>query len=267
LSEPEIYARGQGVAMTRFKGKVVLVTGGNSGIGQTAAVRFAAEGAQVVSVGRTEATGLKTVELIERAGGHAFYKSTDVSQEDEVAALVREIVDRFGGLHIAFNNAGVHLAGPLLHEISREDYRRLMSVDLDGVFFCMKHEISHFLKSGGGVIVNCASIAGHVAIKGNSAYTAAKHGVIGLTKAAGLDYAAKNIRTNCVCPGATLTPMMKTFVEQGGQEALKKLQGEYPIGRFASTDEVANLVLWLASDESSYILGQSILVDGGGSIF
>jgi NAD(P)-dependent dehydrogenase (short-subunit alcohol dehydrogenase family) len=251
----------------RFQDKVVLVTGGGSGIGQTVAMRFAAEGAKVVVAGRTQMTGDETVAKITEAGGTAIFIAADVSKEVEVETLIDAIVERFGELHIAFNNAGAHLAGPLLHETSGDDYRRVIGVDLDGVFFCLKHEIRHFLKRGGGVVVNCASMAGFVAIKGNSAYVAAKHGVVGLTKAAALDYATQGIRVNCVCPGATLTPMMKSFIEEAGADAEAKLIGLHPIGRAASTDEVANVVLWLSSDESIYLVGHSVPVDGGATIF
>lgn len=248
--------------MPRFDGKVALVTGGGTGIGQAAAIRFAAAGAKVVIANRNEKTGQDTVDRIKAAGGAAIFHQTDVAQEEQVVALIRRAVDEFGRVDVAFNNAGVEGATAVTHEDTKENYDLIFDVNVRGVFYSMKHEIAHMLEHGGGSIVNNGSIAGLIGFPTHGLYVASKHAVLGLTKSAALEYAQQGIRVNAVNPGAIETDMVLRFTDSQ-KEQLEQLASMHPIGRLGRADEIATAVVWVASDEASFVTGQGITVDGG----
>lgn len=245
-----------------FTDKVVLITGATSGIGKATAKAFAAAGAKVVLSGRRENLGAEVVSEIHAAGGEALFVKTDIAQESEVAALVEKTISHFGGLHVAFNNAGVESSCPLT-EISEAEYRRIFDVNVWGVIAALKYEIPAMLKSGGGSIINTSSAVGHVGIAGAAIYVASKHAVEGITKAAALEYANQGIRVNAIAPGGVITEMFDRFAGGEESDAAKHLSSLHPIGRLARDMEIAQPVLWLASAASSFVTGQSILVDGG----
>ena len=249
-----------------FTGKVAFITGGSSGIGRATALAFARAGASVV-VGDVAAQGnQETARLIEQEGGRALAVRCDVTQTDDVKAALEKTGETFGRLDFAFNNAGIEPKKPApTADYDEEEWNRIIDIDLRGVFLCMKHEIPLMLAHGGGAIVNTSSGAGIIGIKGSPAYTAAKHGVIGLTRAAALDYAAQNIRINAVCPGYIDTPMMGRFTG-GTPEGRAKVISEEPIGRMGRPEEIANAVLWLCSDAASFVVGHALVVDGGQTV-
>jgi NAD(P)-dependent dehydrogenase (short-subunit alcohol dehydrogenase family) len=243
-------------------GKVGLVTGGTSGIGRETAVLFAKAGAKVVVAGRREQEGKETIELIRAAGGDGLFVQTDVAKASEVETLVQKTVEKFGRLDIAFNNAGVENAVTPIIRQSEEDFDRTININLKGVWLCLKYEIQQMLKQGGGgAIVNMASIMGLVGSAGVAAYSASKHGVIGLTKTAALENAKSGIRVNAVCPGFTETPMADRIFRIPG--ARKYLLSCHPIGRFGRPAEIAAGVVWMCSDRASFMTGQSLVLDGG----
>jgi len=243
-----------------FSDKVALVTGGSRGIGRATAVLFAQSGAKVV-IGDADPAGDQTVEAIKRDGGEATFVRTDVSEEADVKNLIAAAVRTYGGLHCAFNNAGVLPPTVTLVEMDESIFDRTLAVDLKGVFLCMKHEIAHMLQSGGGAIVNNASIAGLIAEPGVSAYIAAKHGVIGLSKAAAVEYAAKGIRINALAPGLVNTAMTKAWFDDPNMSAY--FIANTPIGRVSQPAEIAGMVLFLCSDLASFTVGQTFVIDGG----
>jgi NAD(P)-dependent dehydrogenase (short-subunit alcohol dehydrogenase family) len=251
-----------------ISGKTALVTGGASGIGRTAAIAFAREGAKVaVATGSNISGGEETARFIREAGGEAIFIKCDVSVEHEVEAFISEIVKGFGRLDFAFNNAGVGPDGrriPVLPvaDLTEEIWDRTIDVNLKGAFFCMKHEIRQMISQGqGGSIVNTASIGGLKFIPNFGAYAASKSGLIGLAKTAALECAGKGIRINTVCPGPTgRTLLMENISAANPEQGLEK---GIPMGRIATTEEIANTVLWLCSDNASFITGQAISVDGG----
>jgi NAD(P)-dependent dehydrogenase (short-subunit alcohol dehydrogenase family) len=245
-----------------LEGKVALVTGGTSGIGRETAVLFAKAGAKVTVAGRREQEGQETVELIRAAGGDGLFVRTDVSSATEVEALVQKTVEKFVRLDIAFNNAGVEGAYAPIVRQSEEDFDRTININLKGVWLCLKYEIRQMLKQGaGGSIVNMASVLGLVGSAGVSAYSASKHGVIGLTKTAALENAKKGIRVNAVCPGFIETPMSDRTLR--APAAHKFALSCHPIGRLGKTTEVAEAVLWMCSDRASFMTGQVLSLDGG----
>jgi NAD(P)-dependent dehydrogenase (short-subunit alcohol dehydrogenase family) len=249
----------------KFGGKAAFITGGGTGIGRATALAFAREGASVAVVGHTPENVEEVASLIEQQGGRAIAITCDVSEADQVKAAVERTVEVFGRLDFAFNNAGIEQPVKPLDQVSDEEFDRLMDVDLRGVFLCMKHEVAPMLKQGGGVIINTGSGASVMGIAGQAAYCAAKFGLIGLTKAAALDFAGSNIRVNVVCPGYVDTPMMKRFTgdtPQGRQEVI----GNVPAGRPASPEEIAGTVLWLCSDAAAYVVGHALVIDGGQTI-
>src|SRR5436190_5035867 len=249
-----------------FTGKVAFITGGSSGIGRASALLFARAGASVV-VGDVAAQGnQETARLIEQEGGRALAVRCDVTQTDDVKAALEKTGETFGRLDFAFNNAGIEPKKPApTADYDEEEWNRIIDIDLRGVFLCMKHEIPLMLAHGGGAIVNTSSGAGIIGIKGSPTYTAAKHGVIGLTCAAGLDYAAQNIRINAVCPGYIDTPMMGRFTG-GTPEGRAKVISEEPIGRMGRPEAIANAVLRVCADGASFVVGHALVVDGGQTV-
>lgn len=247
--------------MKTFENKVVIVTGGTSGIGRATAVAFAQEGAKVVVSGRREAEGAESVSLIEKAGGEGLFVRTDVSKEEDVANLVAKTVERFGRLDLAFNNAGIYSSPGSIVEASAETFDQTFDINVRGVFFSMKHEIPAMLKSGGGVIVNNASVLGIRPVPGTSIYNATKFAVIGLTKSAALEFATQGIRINAVCPAIIETDM--TAGMTGNEEISPRLKAMHPIGRFGKSEEVASAVLYLCSATAGFVTGVALPVDGG----
>lgn len=246
-----------------FSGKVAFVTGGGTGMGRTTALAFAAAGAKVAVVGRTTSDLDHTVKDIETAGGHALAIRCDVAVPEQIKAAVAQTVEAFGRLDFAFNNAGVEPdALKPAGDIALEEWDRIFAINLRGTFVCMKHELAQMMKQGSGVIVNTSSGAGVRGVEGNAAYTASKHGTIGLTKAAALDYAKLNIRVNAILPGNIATPMMDRFT--GGNLDLAIEQE--PVGRLGKPEEIAAAVLWMCSDLGAFVTGASIAVDGGWSL-
>jgi NAD(P)-dependent dehydrogenase (short-subunit alcohol dehydrogenase family) len=241
-------------------GKVAIVTGGSTGIGRATALLFARHGARVV-IGDLNAEGRETVETIEREGGSAIFVETNVCSAQQVQDLVAAAVDTYGGLDVAFNNAGILPAGALLADVDEAAFDHVVAVDVKGVFLAMKYEIQSMLKAGGGAIVNNASIAGMIAEPGISAYIAAKHAVIGLTKAAAIEYASKGIRINALAPGLVETGMTRHWFED--EATRTHLLANTPIGRAAQPEEIAEMVLFLCSDSASFAAGQVFVVDGG----
>lgn len=250
----------QSGASFNFTDKVAIVTGGSTGIGRATAVLFARHGAKVV-IGDMNPEGRETVKAIEKEGGAALFVETDVRDARQVERLVAAAVETYGGIHCAFNNAGVLPAGALLADVEEAAFDQVIAVDLKGVFLSMKYEIQYMLNAGGGVIVNNASIAGMIADPGISAYVAAKHAVIGLTKAAGIEYASRGIRINALAPGLVETGMTAHWFADDNIRA--QLLANTPMGRVAQPEEMANMVLFLCSDSASFAAGQVFVVDGG----
>jgi NAD(P)-dependent dehydrogenase (short-subunit alcohol dehydrogenase family) len=247
-----------------LQGKVALVTGGGNGIGREAALLFAREGASVAVADLEKESASATVDLVNKAGGQAIALSGDVTDDKQVKAIVDGTVSAFGKLDCAFNNAGiagyqVNAFGLMTHEWSEESFDRMIGVNLKGVWLSMKHELTVMLAAGGGTIVNTASIAGLRGLRTSSAYVAAKHGVIGLTKTAAMEYAKQGIRVNAVCPGYIATRMTAAVREDRGEAIIQRT----PQGRFGEPQEIAEAVVWLCSDRASYVNGAAYEVDGG----
>ena len=249
----------------QFAGRVAFITGAGSGIGRASALAFAAQGAAVTASDNAERDLHETARLIEAQGGSVLPVRCDVTRGDDVAAAVAAAVRQFGRLDFAFNNAGIEQPPAPVHDIDDEQWDRIIDVNLRGVFYGMKHEVPAMLATGGGAIVNTSSGAGVVGIAGQSAYAASKHAVIGLTKAAALDYAAAGIRVNAVCPGIIETPMMDRF-SGGTEEGRQRVIGQEPVGRMGRPEEIASAVLWLCSDLGAFTVGHALVVDGGQTV-
>ena len=245
----------------QFEDKVALVTGGSSGIGRATALGFAREGAKVVVTDVDVDGGIATVSMIKGAEGEAVFVEADVSQAADVEAMVSKVIETYDRLDCAFNNAGI--AGPIgvaTAEYSEEAWHQVISINLTGVWLCMKYEIKQMLKQNGGAIVNTASVMGLVG-SGSPAYGASKHGVVGLTKSAALSYSQEGIRINAVCPGFIVTPILDPII--GDDSLVETLNARHPIGRMGQPEEVAETVVWLCSDAASFVTGHAMAVDGG----
>jgi NAD(P)-dependent dehydrogenase (short-subunit alcohol dehydrogenase family) len=247
-----------------LSGKSALVTGAASGIGRATALAFASQGASVVisDLAAKADDGEAAVEDIRRSGGKAEFEPCDVSNQSDVARLIARTLETFDRLDFAFNNAGIEGEQAETHLCTVENWDRVMNINLRGVWLCMKKEIEQMLKQGGGAIVNCASIAGVIGFPNIPAYTATKHGVIGLTRAAALEYAQRGIRINAVCPGVVDTPMVQRFVK-GDEEARKGLIAGEPVGRMGQPEEIASGVVWLCSEGAAFTIGHPLVIDGG----
>ncbi len=246
----------------RFRNKAVIVTGGAAGIGRATALAFGREGAMVAVADLDLDRAEETAGLIREEGSEAIVIKTDVGNDADVASMVSKCLEVFGRLDVAFNNAGIEGKTAETHECAEENWDLVTRVNLKGTWLCMRHEIPPMLKRGGGSIVNMASVAGLAGFAGMPAYTAAKHGIVGLSRAAALELASKKIRVNVVCPGVIQTEMIDRFTE-GKAEALETLVSSEPIGRVGTPNEVADAVLFLASPEASFILGHALAIDGG----
>jgi len=248
--------------MKEFEGKVALVTGGGSGIGRATALAFARDGARVVIGNRNVQRGEETVSMIRAAGGTASFRRTDVLVTADIEALVKHAVSEYGGLDLAFNNAGIEGEPRPLAEQTEANYDAVMDINVKGVWLSMKYEIPRMLDQGGGAIVNCASVAGVIGFPGIGIYSASKHAVIGLTKAAALEYSAQGIRVNAVNPAVIDTEMVDRLAD-GMNMKKDDLTTFHPIGRLGRVEEVAEAVLWLCSEKASFVTGHSLMVDGG----
>lgn len=246
--------------MTDFKEKTVVITGAATGIGRAAAIAFAKAGASVM-IGDVDERAEETLDMIKAGGGTALYQKTDVTDRQQVDALIAGCIDNFGGLHAAFNNAGI-ISQPLpFHEIPLADFDKVINVDLRGMFNCMQAEISYFLTQGAGVILNTASVAGVIADPHMAPYVAAKHGVIGLTKSAAIDYARHGIRVNALAPGLVRTPLTQEWFDD--EDFMKEFLAQNVSGRGAEPEEMCGMILHLCSDDASFTNGQTFIIDGG----
>ncbi|MES3100923.1 SDR family NAD(P)-dependent oxidoreductase [Sphingomonas faeni] len=246
----------------RFSDKVAFVTGAASGIGRATAVAFATEGARVAILDLTEEALLETADAVRNAGAQVLVMACDVSKPEQVAAAIGRVVETFGRLDIAFNNAGVENKAAPVAEIELAEWDRIIDINLRGTFLCMKHELAQMVRQGSGVIINTSSGAGVRGVAGGASYAASKHAIIGLTKSAALDYAKQNIRVNAILPGNIETPMMDRFT---GGDIQKAIDLE-PVGRLGKPEEIADAVLWMSADLGGFVTGAAISVDGGWSL-
>ena len=246
-----------------LEGKIALVTGSGSGIGRVTAVTFAHEGATVVCADVNREAGEATAARIRESGGKAEFVAIDVTDDSQVQGLIARIVKTHGRLDCAYNNAGIEGDVIDTHEASERNFDRVMAINVKGVWLCMKYEIRQMRKQGAGTIVNTASAAGLVGFKSLPIYVASKHAVVGLTKTAALENAETGIRINAVCPGPVDTPMMERITSNEGQPGRKDFEAFVPMHRYAVPQEIANAVAWLCSEQSSYVTGTALRVDGG----
>lgn len=245
-----------------FAGKVAFVTGAGSGIGRAAAVALAREGARVVVADVSEQNVRETARRIEEAGGRALAVACDVTRSEDVKAALDATIETFGRLDVAFNNAGVENEVKAMADVTEEEWDRIVAINLRGVFLCMKYEIPLMLEQGGGAIVNTSSGAGVKGFPGGAAYHASKHGVVGLTRSAALEYAPRGVRINAICLGTIETAMVTEMIAKGELDVPEAVANQ-PIGRLGRPDEIAAAVLWLCSPAASFVLGVALPVDGG----
>lgn len=245
-----------------FTNKTVFITGASTGIGRATALAFAKSGARLALVDVNESAATETLHLVEKEKAPVIFIKCDVSKSLEVKSAVEKTIQKFGTLDIAFNNAGIEGLQAPTAACTEENWDRVINTNLKGIWLCMKYQIEQMLKQNHGAIVNCSSIAGLIGFTNIAAYTASKHGVLGLTKTAALEYARQNIRVNAVCPGVIKTPMIDRFT-QGSAEAEKQFAQSEPIGRLGMPEEIAEAVLWLASERSSFVTGHPLVADGG----
>jgi len=248
-----------------FEGKVALVTGASSGIGEATAKAFADHGAKVLLADIDVERGQAVAAQISEAGGEASFVKTDVSNAAEVKAMVATAIERYGRLDLAHNNAGIVGGGATVVDMPEETWGRAIAVMLTGVFLCLKYEIPVMLDSGGGAIVNTSSGAGLIGFPAMADYVSAKHGVIGLTKTAALEFATSGIRINAICPGTARSKMVNDWIG-GNPDQEAEVAGLHPIGRIAEAEEIANGVMWLCSDAASFMIGHALVIDGGYTI-
>ena len=248
----------------RMENKVALVVGGSTGIGRATAVAFAKAGAKVVVASRGEKRGQETVELVKQAGTEGLFIQTDVSDKSSVKNLIEQTINKYGRIDAAFNNAGIEGKTAPLIETDEDDFDSIINVNLKGVYLCLKYQIAAMLETGGGAIVNTASIGGVIGFPNTAIYCASKHGVIGLTKTAALELAKSNIRVNAIAPGAVQTDLLNRM--SGGEEAAEAIAQAIPNGRISSPDEISGAVIWLCSDEATYVNGHTLVIDGGFTI-
>jgi NAD(P)-dependent dehydrogenase (short-subunit alcohol dehydrogenase family) len=245
----------------RFQDKSVIVTGAGSGIGRAAAIAFAEEGANVTVADIDEGNGRETAAKLRELGAQAEFVRVDVSRAADCAAMVEHAVSRYGRLDVAFNNAGINLSVAPIADVDETQWNRIVAINLSGVFLCLKHEVPAMKRGGGGAIINTASVGGVIGTAGVTAYCATKHGVVGLTKSAALDYIKDGVRINAVCPGGTQTAMLAEWFKD--PEVERRAIAGTPIGRMADPAEIARTVLFLASEEASFMVGHALIVDGG----
>ena len=248
--------------MGQLDGKVALITGAGSGIGRASALAFAREGAKVAVADIVVEGGEETVRMVKEAGGEAFFIKVDVSNAADVEAMVNAVVDTYGRIDCAYNNAGIEGRLASTDEYPEDMFDKVIDINLTGVWLCMKYELPQMLKQGSGAIVNTASGAGLIGVAGMSAYVASKHGVVGLTKTAALEYAKSGIRVNAVCPGLIQTPMVERITAEQPQLGEALVAAE-PVGRTGKPEEIAESVVWLSSDAASFVTGHAMSVDGG----
>jgi NAD(P)-dependent dehydrogenase (short-subunit alcohol dehydrogenase family) len=247
----------------RLEGKVAIITGAGSGIGRATAILMAQEGAKVVVANRTANSGEETVQMILDDGGDAIAVQTDVTDIEQIKAMVQTTVDHYGRVDIAFNNAGIEGIPATTADYDPEIWQEVIDVNLTGVFLCMKYELEQMIEQGSGSIINCSSILGHVGYPTAPAYVTAKHGVIGLTKTAALETARQGVRVNAVCPGFIDTAMIDRASSRAEMDLKATLAEIEPIGRMGTAEEIAESVVWLGSEASSFVTGIALLVDGG----
>ncbi len=260
---PNTLISGNILAMSALRGKVAIITGASSGIGKATALEFSKQGVKVALADINDQAGNNLVNQIETNQGEAIFIKTDVSDLAQVKNLVTQTTGTFGRIDYAFNNAGIEGEQTSTAESNKETWKNVIDVNLKGVWACLKYEIPEMLKNeNGGAIVNCSSVAGSIGFPNLAPYVASKHGVIGLTRTAALEYAEKNIRVNAVCPGVIKTPMVDRVT--GGDPELEKQYAEMsPMNRMGKPEEIAKAVVWLCSDEASYITGETLTIDGG----
>jgi NAD(P)-dependent dehydrogenase (short-subunit alcohol dehydrogenase family) len=246
----------------RLKGKVALITGAGSGMGRAASVLFAREGAKVAAIDIAEASAAETARMIKSAGGEAISLRADVSDSEDARAMVEETVRAFGGLDVLYNNAGIEGESGFIAQLSEEAFDRVIAINLRGVWLGMKYGLPRIVERGGGAVINTASVAGIVGLKGAAAYCAAKAGVISLTRVAALEYGRYNVRVNCICPGVIHTPMVDRIIGPDGLQP-RFIQRSSVLGRVGSADEIAHTALFLASDEAPFATGAPFIIDGG----
>jgi NAD(P)-dependent dehydrogenase (short-subunit alcohol dehydrogenase family) len=255
------------VSGKELKGRVALITGAGSGIGRAIALLFAREGAKIVVADISEADGEKSVELIKKADGEGVFVKGDVSKAEVARRMTDAAVGEYGRLDILCNNAGIESVGTVV-DVGEEKWDKVINVNLKGAFLCSKYAIPKIIESGGGVVINIASVLGLIGSKGEAAYCASKGAIVSLTRAMALDFASQNVRVNCICPGSVLTPTFRRVIASSGdyERAFKKNLEKIPLKRVAEPEEIAYAALYLASDKSSYVTGSALVIDGGWSI-